>query len=142
MWPVDRLASDVSQLSKDITRLENQMQIAGGTRTVADVDGELEQLDSEKSEKERARDELLRKQSRLRYPHMCFDRLAQCHLKRRTPSNSFYKLDLSVGNYEFTRLTHSPQRQKLSITTSLLQKSRYRSIHEEASILNQSNLIY
>lgn len=66
VWPIDRLASDITQLTKEITRLENQMKVAGSTRTVADVDNDLETAESERNEKERTRDEILRKQSRLR----------------------------------------------------------------------------
>ena len=66
VWPVDRLYTEIAQLSKEIVRLENQMKISGSTRTVADVDTDLESLESERGSKERLRDEILRKQSRLR----------------------------------------------------------------------------
>lgn len=67
IWAADRLAGEIITMSRDITRLENRMKIAGSTRTVADVDADLESLESGRSELERRKDELLKRQARLKY---------------------------------------------------------------------------
>lgn len=45
VWPVDRLAKDLAGMGKEIARLENQMRMTGSTRTVGDVDMDLEKLE-------------------------------------------------------------------------------------------------
>ena len=67
VWQVDRLAGEVSSSTREITRLENQTKVAGSTRTVADVDADLEALEAARSQHERSKDEVLRKQGRLRW---------------------------------------------------------------------------
>ena len=66
IWQLDRLAGEVASSRREITRLENQMKVAGSTRTVADVDADLEALEAARSQLERSKDEVLRKQGRLR----------------------------------------------------------------------------
>ena len=66
VWPLDRLATDIAASKNEAARVQNRMKIAGCTRTVADVDSELEALEAERSQLERQKDEILRKQSRLR----------------------------------------------------------------------------
>lgn len=45
VWPVDRLAKELAGVGKEIARLENQMRMTGSTRTVGDVDMDLEKLE-------------------------------------------------------------------------------------------------
>ncbi len=66
VWNVDRLAAEVSTVVKEVTRIENRMKIAGSTRTVGDVDADLEALDTERADLDRKKDEILRRQSRLK----------------------------------------------------------------------------
>jgi len=66
VWPVDRLAKDLAAAAKEIVRLENQMKIAGSTRTVSDVDMDLDVLEGERGVQERRKDDILRRQTKLR----------------------------------------------------------------------------
>ena len=66
IWQVDRLTGEVASATREMTRLENQMKVAGSTRTVADVDADLEALEAARNQLERSKDEVLRKQGRLR----------------------------------------------------------------------------
>ena len=66
VWTIDRLAIEIATGGKEIARIENRMKIAGSARTVGDVDAELEELDSERGNLERRKDELLRRQARLK----------------------------------------------------------------------------
>lgn len=65
-WPIDRLVADLAGLETEIQRTENRMRIAGAARTVADVDADLESLEADRGALERQREDLVRKQSRLR----------------------------------------------------------------------------
>ena len=67
VWPVDRLAKDLAGMGKEIARLENQMRMTGSTRTVGDVDMDLEKLEGERGAQERRKDDVLRRQTKLRY---------------------------------------------------------------------------
>ena len=66
VWNIDRLAGEVSTAGKEVTRIENRMKITGSTRTVGDVDSDLEALDSQRADLDRKKDEILRRQSRLK----------------------------------------------------------------------------
>jgi len=48
VWPVDRLAKDLAAAAKEIVRLENQMKIAGSTRTMSNVGMDLDVLEGER----------------------------------------------------------------------------------------------
>ena len=67
VWPVDRLAKDLAGMGKEIARLENQMRMTGSTRTVGDVDMDLEKLEGERGAQDRRKDDVLRRQTKLRY---------------------------------------------------------------------------
>ena len=67
VWNIDRLAGEVGTAGKEVTRIENRMKISGSTRTVGDVDTDLEALDSQRADLDRKKDEILRRQSRLKW---------------------------------------------------------------------------
>jgi hypothetical protein len=67
VWPVDRLAKELAAADKEIVKLENQMKIAGSIRTVSDVDMDLDVLEDERGVQERRKDDILRRQTKLRY---------------------------------------------------------------------------
>ena len=66
VWNIDRLAGEVSTAGKEVIRIENRMKISGSTRTVGDVDSDLEALESQRADLDRKKDEILRRQSRLK----------------------------------------------------------------------------
>lgn len=67
VWNIDRLSAEVAGARKDVARTENRMKVSGSARTVGDVDAELEALDSERAGLDRRKDEILKRQSRLKY---------------------------------------------------------------------------
>lgn len=66
VWPMDRLAGEIADLKNEIAVLENRMRASGSIRAVGAVDSELEALEGERAKNERQKDELLRRQGRLR----------------------------------------------------------------------------
>lgn len=67
-WQVDRLWRDVQDIRRQVGSAENSIgsQAVGSGRTVADVDQELEREEEERTSHERARDDAMRKQTRLK----------------------------------------------------------------------------
>ena len=66
IWQVDRLAGEVAERQREVDKLSRDMAVSGAARTVGDVDNELDNIEAERSLKERTKDDLQRKQSRLR----------------------------------------------------------------------------
>ena len=65
-WPADRLHAECSSLRQELERLQSSMHSSSNARTVADVDNELEALESERRNAEMRKDNLLQRQNRLR----------------------------------------------------------------------------
>lgn len=65
-WPADRLHAECSGLRQELERLQSSMRSSSNARTVADVDNELEALESERRNAEMRKDNLLQRQNRLR----------------------------------------------------------------------------
>ena len=65
-WPADRLHAECSTLRQELERLHASVHSSSNARTVADVDNELEALESEKRNADMRKDNLLQKQNRLR----------------------------------------------------------------------------
>lgn len=66
VWPVDRLIADIAGIKRDIKRLEGAQAVPGSERALADVDSDLTALELEREQLERRKDDLLRRQGRLR----------------------------------------------------------------------------
>ncbi|KAK9817777.1 hypothetical protein WJX72_002045 [[Myrmecia] bisecta] len=66
VWNVDRLQKEVDAGKAEIDALQAQHAASGAGRSVADVDEDLDRVEGEKAGHERQKDELLRKQARLR----------------------------------------------------------------------------
>lgn len=73
-WPADRLHAECTSLRQELDRLQSSMHASSNARTVADVDNELEALESERRNAEMRKDNLLQRQNRLRYAEAAFSR--------------------------------------------------------------------
>lgn len=71
-WPADRLHAECSGLRQELERLQSSMHSSSNARTVADVDNELEALESERRNAEMRKDNLLQRQNRLRCAEAAF----------------------------------------------------------------------
>lgn len=65
-WPVDRLHAEVAAMRAEAAAAGEAAAEAGGGRTVAMVDGELDELEHARAGHERGRDDAARRRSRLR----------------------------------------------------------------------------
>ena len=66
IWQADRLASELADSERAMTRQISLSASAGNTRNVADVDNDLESLENERSALEHTREQAMRKHERLK----------------------------------------------------------------------------
>ena len=66
VWQADQLHKELQERKQEVEQLRLSSSAAAAQRSVGDVDNDLDQVESDKAVQERAKDELLRKQSRLR----------------------------------------------------------------------------
>ena len=68
VWQADQLHRELQEHKQEVEQLRLTSSSSAAQRNVGDVDNDLDQVESDKAAQERAKDELLRKQGRLRYP--------------------------------------------------------------------------
>lgn len=80
VWRADQLYTDVTERRKELEQLRLSATAANAQRSVGDVDNDLDTVEADKAVAERAKDEISRKQGRLRYevPVMMDPWLALC----------------------------------------------------------------
>ena len=67
VWQADQLHNDVRERKQEVDLLRLSTASAAAQRSVGDVDNDLDSIETDKAVEERAKDELLRKQGRLRW---------------------------------------------------------------------------
>ena len=65
-WPADRMHAEATSLKQEVDRLQASMRTDSNARTVADVESDLEILETNKRNADNRKDALLNKQTRLR----------------------------------------------------------------------------
>lgn len=75
VWRADQLYKDVTERKQELEQLRLSASAANAQRSVGDVDNDLDTVEADKAVAERAKDEVSRKQGRLRYG------LAGCYVK-------------------------------------------------------------
>ena len=68
IWRADQLQRDVTERKQELEQLRLTASSTSAQRSVGDVDNDLDTVEADKAVAERAKDEVLRKQARLRYP--------------------------------------------------------------------------
>lgn len=66
VWRADQLHRDVTERKQELDQLRLSASAANAQRSVGDVDNDLDTVEADKAVAERAKDEILRKQGRLR----------------------------------------------------------------------------
>ena len=66
IWQADRLAAELAEADRSMTRLTSLSASIGDTRNVADVDNDLENLETERAALEHNREQVMRKHERLK----------------------------------------------------------------------------
>lgn len=66
IWRADQLQRDVAERQQELEQLRLSASAANAQRSVGDVDNDLDTVEADKAVAERAKDEVLRKQTRLR----------------------------------------------------------------------------
>ena len=66
-WPAERLVKDLAARRGEIAALQAQMAGAAAERTVSDVDGDLEEAETQIRQLQTAKDEMLRRATRFRH---------------------------------------------------------------------------
>lgn len=66
VWRADQLYKDVTERKQELEQLRLSASASNAQRSVGDVDNDLDTVDADKAAAERAKDEILRKQGRLR----------------------------------------------------------------------------
>ena len=66
IWRADQLHRGVTERKQELEQLQMSASAANAQRSVGDVDNDLDTVEADKALAERAKDEILRKQSRLR----------------------------------------------------------------------------
>ncbi len=66
VWQAEQLHRDVQERKQEVGQLRLSTAAGTGQRSVGDVDNDLDTVEADKAVEERAKDELLRKQGRLR----------------------------------------------------------------------------
>lgn len=67
MWQAEQLFRDCQERKQEVEQLRLSTAASAAQRSVGDVDNDLDSVEADKAVQERAKDELLRKQGRLRY---------------------------------------------------------------------------
>ncbi|CAD7702268.1 unnamed protein product [Ostreobium quekettii] len=70
VWPIDSLHKEVQNRRQELAQLESQAMAHSSSRTVGDVDTELDAVESQRAQHERAKDSIMRQHNRLRDEHM------------------------------------------------------------------------
>lgn len=66
IWQADRLAAELAEADRSMSRLTSLSASIGDTRNVADVDNDLENLENERAALEHNREQVMRKHERLK----------------------------------------------------------------------------
>ena len=66
VWRADQLYRDVTERKQELEQLRLSASASNAQRSVGDADNDLDTVDADKAAAERAKDEILRKQGRLR----------------------------------------------------------------------------
>ncbi len=66
IWQADRLAAELAEADRSMSRLTSLSASIGDTRNVADVDNDLENLETERAALEHNREQVMRKHERLK----------------------------------------------------------------------------
>lgn len=67
VWRAGRLAGELAEARRDVEQLSAQARFNGATRTISDVDADMEALDNQRTALEREKETALRRQERLRF---------------------------------------------------------------------------
>ena len=78
VWRADQLHKDVTERKQELDQLRLSALAANAQRSVGDVDNDLDTVEADKAVAERAKDEILRKQGRLRCWQVPTDRPLLC----------------------------------------------------------------
>ena len=73
VWQAEQLHREVQERKQEVDQLRLSSASSSAQRSVGDVDNDLDTVEADKAVEERAKDELLRRQGRLRWvdPHQC-----------------------------------------------------------------------
>ena len=66
MWQAEQVHRECQERKQEVEQLRHSAAGSAAQRSVGDVDNDLDSVEAEKAVAERAKDELLRKQGRLR----------------------------------------------------------------------------
>jgi chaperonin cofactor prefoldin len=66
VWQIDHVALELADAEREVRQLASQAGSAASSRTVADIDSDLEDLENQRAALERQKESLLRRQERLR----------------------------------------------------------------------------
>ena len=66
VWQAEQLFRECQERKQEVEQLRHSASASSAQRSVGDVDNDLDSVEADKAVEERAKDELLRKQGRLR----------------------------------------------------------------------------